>query len=78
MRSCRPGPCAIPLRAAITLNMFFHLERHLFPRVPTARLHLLARRIDAASSAGALETGVVSRLYNPDVTARQDPLRVRD
>jgi fatty acid desaturase len=39
-----------PFRAIITFNMFFHLEHHLFPRVPTARLHILARRIDAASS----------------------------
>jgi fatty acid desaturase len=36
-------------RAAITFSMFFHLEHHLFPQVPTARLHLLARRIDAAA-----------------------------
>jgi fatty acid desaturase len=28
--------------------MFFHLEHHLFPQVPTARLHILARRLDAA------------------------------
>jgi fatty acid desaturase len=40
-----------PFRAIITFNMFFHLEHHLFPRVPTARLHILASRIDAASSA---------------------------
>ena len=39
-----------PFRAAITFNMFFHLEHHLFPQVPTARLHLLARRIDAMLS----------------------------
>src|SRR6266403_1098057 len=31
-------------RAMITFSMFFHLEHHLFPQVPTARLHLLARR----------------------------------
>jgi fatty acid desaturase len=36
-------------RAMITFSMFFHLEHHLFPQVPTARLHLLARRIDAAA-----------------------------
>jgi fatty acid desaturase len=36
-------------RAAITFSMFFHLEHHLFPQVPTARLYLLARRIDAAA-----------------------------
>jgi len=36
-------------RAAITFSMFFHLEHHLFPQVPTARLHILARRLDAAA-----------------------------
>ena len=30
-------------------SMFFHLEHHLFPQVPTARLHILARRLDAAA-----------------------------
>ena len=35
-------------RAAVTFSMFFHLEHHLFPQVPTARLHILARRLDAA------------------------------
>jgi fatty acid desaturase len=28
--------------------MFFHLEHHLFPQVPTAHLPLLARRLDNA------------------------------
>lgn len=37
-----------PLRAALTFNMFFHLEHHLFPQVPTAHLPLLARRLDDA------------------------------
>lgn len=26
--------------------MFFHPEHHLFPQVPTANLHVLARRLD--------------------------------
>ncbi len=30
-------------------NMFLHVEHHLFPRVPTRRLHILARRLDAAA-----------------------------
>lgn len=34
-----------------TYNMFFHLEHHHYPRVPVARLHLLAARLDAASPA---------------------------
>jgi beta-carotene hydroxylase len=28
--------------------MFFHAEHHLFPAVPTAHLHELAYRLDAA------------------------------
>jgi fatty acid desaturase len=31
----------------LTFSMFYHLEHHLFPRVPTCRLNLLAARIDA-------------------------------
>lgn len=33
---------------ALTYNMFFHLEHHLFPGVPVRRLGRLAARIDAA------------------------------
>ena len=32
-------------------NMFLHTEHHLFPAVPTRRLHMLADRIDTASTA---------------------------
>jgi fatty acid desaturase len=28
--------------------MFYHLEHHLFPRVPTRRLPVLAERLDRA------------------------------
>jgi len=31
----------------VTMNMFYHLEHHLFPAVPTIKLPELARRIDA-------------------------------
>ena len=31
----------------VTFNMFYHVEHHLFPRVPTCRLKELARRVDA-------------------------------
>lgn len=31
---------------AITFNMFFHIEHHLFPKVPTCHLPLLASRLD--------------------------------
>jgi fatty acid desaturase len=30
----------------ITYNMFYHLEHHLFPAVPTIKLPQLAKRID--------------------------------
>ncbi len=30
----------------ITFSMFYHLEHHLFPAVPTIKLHELANRID--------------------------------
>lgn len=39
-----------PVRSAITFGMFFHLEHHLFPRVPTAHLATLARRLDRAAA----------------------------
>lgn len=35
-------------KAKITFNMFFHLEHHLFPAIPTCHLHLLAERLDKA------------------------------
>ena len=34
------------LKAKITFNMFYHLEHHLFPAVPTCHLHLVAERMD--------------------------------
>lgn len=37
------------VRSALTFNMFFHLEHHLFPQVPTAHLPRLARRLDQAT-----------------------------
>ncbi len=33
---------------ALTYNMFFHLEHHLFPAVPTIKLPEVARRLDLA------------------------------
>lgn len=32
--------------ARLTFNMFYHMEHHLFPAVPTCHLPILARRID--------------------------------
>ena len=37
------------VKSALALGMFFHLEHHLFPRVPTCRLPILAERLDAAA-----------------------------
>ena len=34
------------LKSAIAMDMFFHVEHHLFPRVPTCRLARLAERLD--------------------------------
>jgi fatty acid desaturase len=36
------------LKSFLTYGMFFHLEHHLFPRVPTSRLSILASRVDRA------------------------------
>jgi len=35
-----------PLKALVTYNMFYHVEHHLFPAVPTRKLPILARRLD--------------------------------
>ncbi len=40
------------VRSFITFNMFFHLEHHLFPQIPTAHLPMLARRLDATVPQG--------------------------
>jgi fatty acid desaturase len=37
------------IKARLTYNMFFHIEHHLFPAVPTSRLHILASRLDAVA-----------------------------
>ena len=35
-----------PVRSLVTFNMFFHVEHHLFPQIPTAHLPVLARRLE--------------------------------
>ena len=35
-------------RSIVTFNMLLHVEHHLFPRIPTAHLPVLERRLDAA------------------------------
>jgi fatty acid desaturase len=35
-----------PLKALLTYSMFYHVEHHLYPTVPTCRLPILARRLD--------------------------------
>jgi fatty acid desaturase len=37
------------VKALITYNMFYHVEHHLFPAVPTCKLPILAGRLDAAA-----------------------------
>jgi len=51
---CEDGaPIARSLRSRwksrLAYGMFFHLEHHLFPRVPTCHLEVLAQRLDAAA-----------------------------
>ena len=33
-------------KRVVTYNMFYHVEHHLFPAVPTRKLHILAKRLD--------------------------------
>jgi fatty acid desaturase len=35
-----------PLKALLTYSMFYHVEHHLYPTVPTCRLAILAQRLD--------------------------------
>jgi len=35
-----------PLKARLAYSMFYHVEHHLFPTVPTCRLSILAQRMD--------------------------------
>lgn len=37
------------LKSIIVFDMFYHLEHHLFPKVPTCHLAILAERIDRAA-----------------------------
>ena len=37
------------IKAFLTYNMFYHVEHHLFPAVPTCRLPVLARRLDGVA-----------------------------
>jgi fatty acid desaturase len=37
------------LKNFVSYSMFYHLEHHLFPAVPTGHLPELARRLDAAT-----------------------------
>jgi fatty acid desaturase len=39
-----------PLKARLTYSMFYHVEHHLFPAVPTRHLPVLARRLDRVAS----------------------------
>jgi fatty acid desaturase len=56
--------------ATAAYGMFYHLEHHLFPAVPTAHLAELARRIDAVAG-DVVEHDVLpwSTLYSPRIVA---------
>ena len=53
----KDGPLARTIRhrakAFVTYNMFYHVEHHLFPAVPTCKLPILARRLDDVAPAVA-------------------------
>jgi fatty acid desaturase len=38
-----------PIKSFIAFDMFYHLEHHLFPAVPTCHLGALSKRLDAAA-----------------------------
>lgn len=38
-----------PFKTGLTYHMFFHVEHHLFPKVPTCHLPELAQRVDRAA-----------------------------
>ncbi len=38
-----------PMKSLIVFDMFYHLEHHLYPRVPTCHLARLSHRLDAAA-----------------------------
>jgi fatty acid desaturase len=46
------------IRSRLTYNMFFHMEHHLFPRVPTCHLPRLAERIDNVSEGAPLKMAI--------------------
>lgn len=53
-RGCTPGGQVARtqrgvLKNAVTYSMFYHLEHHLWPAVPTCHLPALAKRVEAAS-----------------------------
>lgn len=38
-----------PFKNFISYNMFYHVEHHLYPQVPTCKLPILAKRLDEAA-----------------------------
>jgi len=38
-----------PIKSVIAFDMFFHVEHHLFPSVPTCRMDELSKRLDEAA-----------------------------
>jgi fatty acid desaturase len=38
-----------PIKSFIAFDMFYHLEHHLYPKVPTCHLARLSKRLDAAA-----------------------------
>lgn len=48
----------------LSYSMFFHVEHHLYPAVPTCHLWRLAERLDAAASGATLK-----QVVGPDLEA---------
>ena len=48
-RNCHARTIRHRTKALVTYNMFYHVEHHLFPAVPTCKLPILAKRLDAVA-----------------------------
>lgn len=44
------------VKRVVTYNMFLHVEHHLFPAVPTRKLHILSKRLDTYAPSVEIRT----------------------
>jgi len=59
-----------PLKARLTYAMFYHVEHHLFPTVPTRRLAILARPRSRRAGSGCAEGLLAEAQKQADVVKR--------